>query len=60
MKTILALLTISSASALVRPLLEDLPLNMFPMLQSHDAGTGYLNLSAAGFIEDIVYRFVNR
>lgn len=38
-----------------RPTLQDAPLNTFPFLQSHDAGTGYLR--DADVLTDVVYRF---
>lgn len=42
-------------SSLLRPWLTDVGLNQWPMLQAHDAGTGYL--TPDGVLEDIVYRF---
>lgn len=43
------------ATVLNRPWLADMGLNAWPMLQAHDAATGYLE--ADGLIENILYRF---
>ena len=40
---------------LLRPWLEDAPLNTIPFLMTHDCGTGYLEPSS--LVSDIVYRF---
>jgi hypothetical protein len=44
-------------AGLRRPWLANLPFNQFPMLQSHDAGTGYLNYSTGDPVTDIINRF---
>lgn len=44
-----------SAAELHRPWLANAGLNQWPMLQAHDAGTGYLEPST--LIQDIVYKF---
>ena len=53
---LLLLDALAAATALLRPHIAELPLNLWPMLQTHDAATGYLN-STVDFIDDIVVRF---
>ena len=43
------------AAALLRPHLADMPLSMWPILQTHDTGTVYLH--ADNPVDEIVYRF---
>ena len=43
------------ATALLREHLADMPLSMWPILQTHDTGTVYLH--AADPIDEIIYRF---
>ena len=43
----------TSQQSLARPWLADLPINRWPVVQAHDAATGYL--AATNIIEDVVY-----
>ena len=49
------MLAASVAATLLRPHLADLPLSMWPILQTHDTGTVYL--SASNAVDEIIYRF---
>ena len=52
---LLPALHIAPTLSLLRPKNADLALNLWPMIQAHDAGTVYLRPS--NLIDDIVYRF---
>lgn len=44
-------------AGLRRPWIADMPFNQFPMISSHDAGTGYLPLHTGHPVTDIINRF---
>jgi len=54
-KALIAAAVAAAAAGLLRPHLADLPLSHWPILQTHDTGTVYLQ--PTNEIDEIIYRF---